>query len=348
MARDPGDTVRMATQRGAQPIEVTGVQVHPGSRVDLSLKLSEFYLGAPVETPLYVLHGARPGPRVFVTAAIHGDEVNGVEAARRLLRVVKPRKLAGTLLVLPVANMPAFLSQKRTLPDGRDLNRIFPGTESGSQASRVAHALWTQVVKHCDYGIDLHTAGRFRTNAPHVRGDLSNPEVKRLARAFGTELVLERVGEKGSLRAEATKAGIPVLLFEGGEVMRFQAPVIRVAVRGVLNVLSELGMVDRKRTRPRFRVIAKSSSWGRPGVGGLLELRVKPGQLVKEGTALALVRPPFGRAREVLRAPWSGMVIGTSLRPMVAPGDAVVHLVRLDRTFAFARRGQSEEELEVA
>jgi hypothetical protein len=311
--------------------EIAGMKVRPGRRKDLKIRISEFSTAAPVFIPVTVLHGSRPGPVLCVTAAIHGDEINGLEVVRRIRSEVDPRGLGGTLILVLIANPISFLAMSRTLPDGRDLNRAFPGRGRGSMASRIAGALFGKVVRLSDAVIDLHTATAGRVNLPHVRADLRRPRVRRLATAFGAEVTFDLEGEKGTLRRAATEAGIPAIVFEAGEPLRFQKPLIERGVRGIRNVLSDLGMAGYRRTPPLFRIIVKGRRWIRAVKGGILNLEVKPGDIIRRGETVAVNTRPFGTAVRRIRAPYAGLVVGCATVPMVFPGAAVCRLAPLGR-----------------
>jgi predicted deacylase len=323
------DTQRRIRPDVPIPFELGGISILPGERGDLRVKISELYTAVPVMIPLTIVNGATPGPRLFVTAAIHGNETNGIEMVRRIRADVDPLKLRGVLLLVAIANPIAFMNMNRDLPDGRDLNRFFPGRAEGSMASHIAAALFNKVIKRADFGIDLHTAAAGRTNLPHVRADLGFPQVRRLASAFGCEVVFDMPGEKGMLRHAATKLGIPTIVYEAGEPMKFQQNLIARGVTGIRNVMAELGMYEFARESPPFQVIIDDHKWIRAQRGGILMMQIKPGDLVEKGDVLAVHTKPFGAEVMRLKAPYSGLVVGTTTMPMAIPGAAVCHLVKL-------------------
>ena len=308
---------------------IAGMKVRPGRRKDLKVRISEFTTASPVFIPVTVLHGSRPGPVLCVTAAVHGDEINGLEMVRKLRAELDPRRLRGTLILVLIANPISFLAMSRTLPDGRDLNRAFPGREKGSMASLIAEAIFSKIVRISDYVIDLHTAPAGRTNLPHVRADLKRPRVRRLASAFGAEVTFDLEGEKGTLRRAATEAGVPAIVFEAGEPLKFQKPLIQRGVKGLRNVLADLRMVDSPRTPPPFRIVVTDHRWIRAVKGGILDLEVKPGDIMDRGDTIAVNTKPFGTEVGRLRAPYAGLVVGCVTVPMVFPGAAVCHLAPL-------------------
>jgi len=313
----------------AEPFEIAGVRVAPGETREVDLKFTESYLGAPVTIPLYVARGPEPGPSVFITAVIHGDELNGMGVVRELLYGAPVELLRGNLLCVPVVNILGIERHARYMPDRRDLNRAFPGSDSGSITSRLAHALFSEVIKRCDYGIDLHTAAVRRTNYPNVRGNMRDEKIARLARDFGCEIIVHGTGPKGSLRREASDAGVPTIVLEAGEVWKIEPGVVQVGVHGCLNVLRSLDMVAGKIEQPRFQTIVRKSTWVRADRGGLLDFHARPGELVSSGQVLAHARSVFGRYHEEIRCPADGIVLGMATLPLVKPGEAVYHIATL-------------------
>lgn len=204
----------------AETSEWFGRNVPPGSELATTLAISESYSGQDVSIPAFVWRGNSPGPTVCITAAVHGDEINGTGAIRHIIRERPFQLTAGTLVLIPVVNMPGFELHTRYLPDRRDLNRSFPGSAEGSFASRLARSFFDQVIRRCDYGIDLHTAAVRRTNFPNVRANMQDERLAAFARAFGAELIVSGNGPKGSLRASACKAGCATLILEAGEVWK--------------------------------------------------------------------------------------------------------------------------------
>jgi len=305
---------------------MAGASVRRGERRDVHIRVSEGLSGAGIDVPVRVWRGPRPGPVVFVTGAVHGDEVNGTGTVRQLI-LDPPFELAGgTLLLAPVVNTLAFERHTRYLPDRRDLNRCFPGSASGSLASRIAHKLFSEIVERCDYGIDLHSAAAGRTNFPNVRGDLADPAVSRLAMAFGCEVVLDGAGPEGSLRRAACSSGRPTILLEAGEVWKVEPGMVAYGVRGIRNVLIELGLVEGQPEAPLFRAVVDRAFWVRAEVGGFLEFHVAPGALVRAGDPLATNSSMLGEQRNVLTAPEDAVVIGMTTQPAVVPGLPVCHL----------------------
>jgi len=315
-----------------------GIRVPRGESRDIRLELSRSYTGDAISLPVHVLRGRTKGPTVFVTAAIHGDEINGTGILHEILFDTPLKLIAGTLILVPVVNVFGFETQDRYMPDRRDLNRFFPGDPTGSLTRRIAHTLFSQIVAQSDFGIDLHTAATGRTNFPNVRGDLRDKEVRRLARSFGCELMVHGRGPEGSLRREAVKAGCPTILLEAGEPCKIERGVQETGVRGILNVLSELQMIDRKPVRPPYQVKIERSVWLRAEAAGILRFHVSPGELIEAGQAIATNVSVFGETQNTLITPVDGIVLGMTTLPAVKPGEPVCHLAIPSRSLKGVRR----------
>jgi predicted deacylase len=331
------------------PLAIGGTEVCPGEVRDLFLPVSRDATPLPSRIPLRVIPGLSPGPMLFVTAGLHGDELNGVGIVKRLMAAPELRDLRGCLLLVPIANLYGFYEHTRYLPDGRDLNRCFPGDPRGSFAARCAAALFNEIVRKSDAGIDLHTAPRWRANLPHVRANLNDPETRALARAFATEVVLHAPSNQSTLRGAAQASGIPVLLLEAGDPFRFQPEPIERGVRGVRSVMRALGMLDDGAARPRYRVILKRTRWLRAEQSGVLEMLIKPGDLLLAGAPIATTCDPFGNERSTQISPYTALVLGVTTHPSVSPGDPLCHvgivkrsLPLLEKFLGPARRGAAE------
>lgn len=319
--------------------EIAGVQVAPGERRNVQIPVVTLYTNTPVTLPVRVVRGREKGPTIFISAALHGDEIIGVEIIRRLLMMPIMKKLSGTLLAVPIVNTLAFLHHSRYLPDRRDLNRSFPGSETGSLAARIAHLFLKEVVGRADYGIDLHTGAINRPNLPQIRTDVSNPEALRLAVAFGAPLLLNSEPTAGTLREYTTKKNIPVLLYESSEALRFDEVCIRIGVRGVINVLQALGMLPApagKQALPPVPVFARSSTWVRAPASGILRTQVALGEEVRKGQVMGFIGDPLAEVEAEVKATADGVVIGRLSMPLVHEGDAVFHLARFDDSAAAA------------
>lgn len=297
-----------------------------------------------------VVVGRQSGPTLLVGAAIHGDEINGVEIIRRLLRHPTLTQLRGNLLAIPVVNVHGFLHQERYLPDGRDLNRSFPGSSKGSLASRVADKFVDQILSRCDYAVDLHTGARHRTNLPQIRVDLSNDQSRELGMAFGVPVLMHSRLRDGSLREEAAQRGIPFLLYEGGESLRFDEFSIRVGVRGVMNVMRHLGMLRKTRRKNPLPepFISRRSTWIRANMSGVVRSFSTLGSRVSEGDLMAIIGDPMGDIETPLYSPEDGIVIGKTNLPLVSEGDALYHVACYQDDVEDAEQAINELQLEVA
>ena len=308
------------------PAAWASLDLPPGGEAEHTIVVSERYSGASIRTPMHLIRGKADGPTVCVTAAVHGDEINGTGTIRHLIRE-RPFELErGTLVLVPVVNMPGFERHTRYLPDRRDLNRCFPGRADGSLASRLAHSFFSQVIRHCDWGIDLHTASVRRTNFPNVRADMGRAGLAELARAFGAELICSGRGPRGSLRRSATRAGCPTLILEAGEVWKVERSVVEFAVAGITNCLKHLGMVAGEPEKPAYQVEIDVTKWVRADDGGFLEFHVGPGDTVSAGDVVATSTSLTGAQQSTLVAAENGIVLGMTTMPSVAPGDPVYHL----------------------
>jgi uncharacterized protein len=309
------------------PITVAGVTVEAGERRDLYPTASESYTGERTTLPMAVLNGASHGPRVFVTAAVHGDELNGIAVCRNLLDRIDPVDLDGTLVVVPVVNVLGVQFGSRYLPDRRDLNRSFPGSHEGSMAGRIARLLLEEVVSDSDVGIDLHTAANHRTNVPQTRVLLEDETARSLAVTFGAPFILAAKLRPGSLREVAHARGVPVLTYEGGGPMRFDEDAIDVATAGTLRVLARLGMIDAAPPPAHAApMILPTSRWLRAQRGGLLELHVQAGDRLEAGQPLWTTVSPLGQERNTAEADEDAYVIGATTLPLVSPGQALLHV----------------------
>ena len=318
-----------------------------GERRYINLPVADLYTHTPLDMPIHVINGRYSGPRLFITAAIHGDELNGVEIIRRVLKTKLLSRLRGTLIAVPVVNVFGVLNHSRYLPDRRDLNRSFPGSGKGSMADRLASLLMREVVSKCTHGIDLHTGAIHRSNLPHIRANLDDPETAELARAFGVPLLINANLRDGSLRLAASDLGVPTLLYEAGEALRFDEMSIRAGVSGILSVMRQLGMLSKgtsKRTPLAAPVEARSTFWVRSPQGGILRTHVRLGEKVTPNTLLAVVSSPFGDKEQWVTTPYQGIVLGRSSLPLVNEGDALFHIARVAKPTAVAEAVEQFEE----
>ncbi|MFA9445144.1 succinylglutamate desuccinylase/aspartoacylase family protein [Egicoccus sp. AB-alg6-2] len=326
------------------PVSVAGVSVAPGERRDLFPSASESYTGDRTTLPMAVINGTGDGPRVFVTAAVHGDELNGIAVCRALLDRLDPAELDGVVVVVPIVNVLGVQIGSRYLPDRRDLNRTFPGSHDGSMAARIARLLVEEVIDGSDVGIDLHTAANQRTNVPQVRVDTGDERARDLAVTFGAPFVLDARLRPGSLREAAGERGVSVLTYEGGGPLRFDDDAIDVATRGVLRVLNRLEMTDAAPPPAHpAPMVLHESRWLRAERGGLLELHVAAGDHLQEGQPLWTTSSPLGEERATHEAAEEGFVVGATTLPLVQPGQALLH-VALPGDRVPAEDDPSEEE----
>lgn len=316
-----------------KPLVIGGYDIPMASRSTVSLPIPQLYTNTPMEMPVHVIRGNKEGARLFVCAAIHGDELNGVEVIRRLLKQSVLKRIKGTLLAIPIVNVYGVIQHSRYLPDRRDLNRMFPGSERGSLAARLAYLFMNEIIENCTHGIDIHTGGLHRSNIPQVRADLEDTETQKLARAFGAPLMLNARLRDGSLRTAACEQQMPMLVYEAGEALRFDELSIRVGVRGVLNVMRALGMLPAKKSREKKfaeSFLAYSSSWVRaPTSGALLEVKTL-GASVQEGDILGVIANPYSASETEIVAHKGGLIIGKTHIPLVNEGDAIVHIARFE------------------
>lgn len=311
--------------------EIHGVPLPRGKRTNVELQVARLPTGTWLSLPIAVLQGRLPGPCVWLSAALHGDELNGIEIVRQVLPKIDLTELRGTLIAAPIVNVFGFLNRDRYLPDRRDLNRSFPGSPRGSLASRLAHLFMTEIVNHCEYGIDLHTGSHHRTNLPQIRGDLKDPETRRLAEAFAAPVSIPAKSREGSLRQVAGAQGCKVLLYEAGETLRFDRRSIDVGVEGVLRVLNALKMgpaptISDADAKTRF---VEKTHWVRAPRAGFLLLECEPGQIVARKQVLARVTDTFSDDVRNICSPSNGIVIGLTTNPVANRGDAVVHVADL-------------------
>ncbi len=321
------------------PFKIGNEEVPPGTRRLVDLPVSKLSNHTPVTLPVHVLHGPRPGPTMFLSAAVHGDELNGVEIIRRVLRTLQPANISGTLLCVPVVNAFGFLSRSRYLPDRRDLNRSFPGSPNGSLAARLAHLFLNEVVLRSQFGIDLHTAAVHRVNLPQIRADfVKRPRCRELSEAFGAQVVLESPERGGSMRRAAREAGVDVLVYEGGEGLRFDEFAIKAGVDGIANVMLKTGMlelpdgVDAASLNPEARppIFANMSKWVRAPDGGVFRTAKHIGNAVSQGEVIGWVANPYEDTQVEVRATVRGIIVGRTTLPIVNMGDALFHIAWSD------------------
>lgn len=340
----------MGNKKAQADVVIGGVSVAAGTRAIVNMPVAPLYTHDDLSLSVHVIHGRQPGPTLFVCAAIHGDEINGVEVIRRLVQHHEITRLRGTLLAIPIVNVYGFLNNTRYLPDGRDLNRSFPGSPRGSLTGRVAHTFFTEIVQKSTHGIDLHTGARHRSNFPQIRAELDKPDVLDMTEAFGVPLALNAKLRDGSLRSCAQEAGVPVILYEAGEALRFEELYIRAGLKGILNVMRCIGMLGaRPRKKPTSApVISQHTGWVRAPESGVLLVMVPLGAKVTAGQVIAVVADPLGSSEMPVTATSDGIVIGVSNLPLVYEGDAIIHIAQYGTDVAEVAKvvEQFQEELQ--
>lgn len=309
------------------PLHIAGHSIRRGEFRTLKIPVGHMITHQEVELILHVRRGRRAGPRLLVTAALHGDEINGVEVVRRLLGR-KMKALVGDLILIPVVNLPAFLARSRYLPDRRDLNRLFPGSASGSMGARLARVLSEDIATHCTHGIDLHTGAENRPNLPQIRFSGDTPDEREMAIAFGAPVMIRSKVREGSFRDVFSEQGKPQILFEGGEAQVLEPASIQLALNGVLATMRHLGMLPARkqvfqRTTP---VECHRTWWERASKGGLFLPAAHLAAVVAKGDLLGEIVDPFGAGATPVRAAHSGVIIGRAKNAVVDQGDGVVHL----------------------
>lgn len=310
---------------------IAGNAVQPGTHKIILFPVPNINVQVKMEIPVHVFHGKKAGPTLFIISAIHGDELNSIEIIRRIHDYIQIKKLSGTILTIPVANIYGVMLQSRYMPDRRDLNRSFPGAKKGTLAARLAHGIIEKIVSHCDYGIDLHTGGIGRINMPQLRVNLSTPGAKKLARYFGTPVILDAKLRDGSLRQAASELGVPLLVYEGGEALRYNELCIRAGVLGIINVLHYLKMIqstNKNLLTPAKTVITNTTRWVRSPVSGLVQPVADAfTRSVKKNDVLAYIHDPLLMNPSVkVVAPFEGIVIGQALKTMASEGDPLYHI----------------------
>lgn len=313
-------------------ITIAGLTINAGERRSVMIPLPNLYHSEPVLMPTHVIVGDKPGPTLLITAAVHGDEINGTEIIRRLLKLRFIKSLSGTLIAVPVVNIYGYIYQSRYLMDRRDLNRAFPGSSSGSIAARLAKLLVTELINKASHLIDLHTGALHRSNLPQIRASLNESETLELAKAFGAPVIIDSRQRDGSMRQVASDLKKPLLLYEVGEALRFDDFGIKIGVRGIVNVMRHLGMLektDSPTSLPKERIIS-SSHWIRAQVSGNLQSHKKLGSLIKKGEVIGTLSNPFDLSVVEIICPYKGIIMGLCKLPPVHEGQALFHIGLLE------------------
>lgn len=309
-------------------LTIGGYDIAPGETKKIELEMPPLYTATNMSIPVYIKRGKRSGPVMFVSAAVHGDELNGIEIVGRLIRSKAIEKLRGTLIAVPMVNVYGVLNQSRYLPDRRDLNRSFPGSKKGSLAGRLANLFFNEVVSKCDVGIDLHTGAIHRSNLPQIRADLDDEDVLEMAKAFGVPVLLNAEIREGSLREAASTSGVKILLYEAGQALRYDEFSIRAGVKGIINTMRHLGMLNKSRSKGHSinRFIAQQSGWVRAAESGFVTHLAQLGDHVVKGDKLAAIADPFGNIIGSIISPAEGVVIGKQNIPLTQEGEAIYHI----------------------
>lgn len=317
-------------------LKIGGKRVATGQRRSINIPVARLYTHTEMTMPVHVLRGKKDGPHLFVCAAIHGDEIIGVEIIRRLLKMKTLQRLRGTLIAVPVVNVYGFINHTRYLPDRRDLNRFFPGSPKGSLTSRLANIFMEEIVANCTHGIDLHAGSHHRINLPHIRACLDNEATEKLSFAFGAPVILNAALREGSLRQAMEEKGTPLLLYEAGEALRFDEFAVRAGVKGILAVMRSIGMltsrsVKSSRIQP---MVASSTSWVRAPGSGILRTHISLGSKIAINQKIGEIADPFDEDETAVISPVAGIVIGRMNLPLVHRGDALFNVAGFDDSVA--------------
>lgn len=328
-----------STKQPQHPIPMLATEVPPGKTMRLSWQPQQSLDGLHLPTPVLVVNGRYQGPVVCLTAAIHGDELNGIEIVRRILHELDPEQLSGAVIGVPIVNLQGFHRTSRYLTDRRDLNRYFPGNPQGSSAARIAYSFFHEVISHCNFLVDLHTGSAYRTNLPQIRGNLHVPEVAAFAHLFGIPVILHSEGSEGMLRHAAVNAGIPSVTLEAGKSQTLQESAVRYGVKSILTLLNKLEMVENDHDPVMLESVFYQSAWIRVDYGGILFSQVQLGEKVARDTVLGVVTDPITNIRSEIISPYDGQVIGMAVDQVVMPGFAGFHIGIQETEEAIAKVG---------
>ncbi len=307
-------------------IKIAGQEIHPGEFKEIDINIARLPSHTVIDTPIYISRGLEDGPILALTAGMHGDEINGMEIVRRILDTGLHQPKRGVTVCMPIVNIYGFLNYSRDVPDGKDINRSFPGHKSGSLASRVAYNLMHEVIPFIDYGIDFHTGGAMRTNYPQVRAVLKDEKNIELAQAFNAPFTIDSPFRPNSLRKEASKRGKNIIVYEGGESLRFDQQAIEEGLAGTLRLMKHLNMIDWAPEAKEESKVVWNTSWIRAKSAGLFQPNIQCGQLVQKGQWVGTITDPFGEFKEHVLAVETGYVIGLNNIPVINAGDALMHI----------------------
>ncbi|MEQ9415350.1 MAG: succinylglutamate desuccinylase/aspartoacylase family protein [Cyclobacteriaceae bacterium] len=307
-------------------VKIAGQEIKPGESKEIDIKIARLPSHTQIDTPIFVHRALEDGPVLALMAGIHGDEINGVEIVRRILDSDLNRAKRGTVVCMPIVNVYGFLNYSREVPDGKDINRSFPGNKSGSLASRVAYHLMREVIPYIDYGIDFHTGGAARTNYPQVRCVMSNEKNAELAAAFNAPFTIDSPFRPRSLRQAASKKGKNIIVYEGGESLRFDTHAIEAGLAGALRLMKHLNMIDWAPEPSEENRVIWNSTWVRARTAGLFQANIRAGNKVEKNQWLGTMTDPFGEFKEPIKSPTTGYVIGLNNAPVINAGDALLHI----------------------
>ncbi len=300
--------------------------IQPGEFKEIHINIARLPSRTQIDTPIYVYRSPEDGPVLALTAGMHGDEINGMEIVRRIIDLGYHKVKRGTVLCMPVINLYGFLNYSREVPDGKDINRSFPGSKSGSLASRVAYHMTHDVIPYIDYGVDFHTGGAMRTNYPQVRCVMQDEKNVELAAAFNAPFTIDSPFRPHSLRQTAAKKGKNIIVYEGGESIRFDQYAIEEGVNGTLRLMKHLNMIDSAPAPKEENRIVWNSSWVRARTAGLFQSYIRCGELIHKNQTVGTLTDPFGEFKEEVKSPANGYVVGLNNNPVVNAGDALLHI----------------------
>lgn len=314
-------------------IEILGVEILPKSSHFIYMDVARLHNNNTLKVPVIIERGSEDGPTVLLNAGVHGDELNGVEIVRQMInrKLNKPNK--GTIICIPTLNIFGFINQDRKFPDGKDLNRMFPGTASGSLASQFAYSFTEKIIPNVDYVLDFHTGGAERVNVPQIRCVFKDEDNLELAKVFGTRFIMNSPNVSKSLRAMLGKMKIPILLYEGGKTMCYEDYVIEEGVNGAIRVLNHLGLTNNEVCKSRESIIITKSSWLRASFSGMFHLKIdvsESGNKVSKGTILATITDPYGQLSKNIKAPSDCHIFCVNTAPIVNKGDAIFHITKIN------------------
>ncbi len=312
-----------------ETLHILDQKIKLGESAEAKFSVAKLHTSTSVDVPVIIHRAKKPGPTVLFTAGLHGDEVNGIEIVRQLIAKGINKPEIGTIICMPVINIFGFINLQRKFPDGRDLNRVFPGTKSGSLASRVAHHLMTKIIPKVDFLVDFHTGGANRFNAPQVRVEPGNDTYDTYAKLFGAPFVLHSKNIKKSFRNACNSLNIPVILFEGGKSLHIDKTVTKTGIDGSMRFLKHLGMLSDTFKVPEATnnpVFIEDSRWARAKYSGLFQPVLNVGDFAEKGAVLGYITDPFGKLNHAVKSNRTGYLINVNEAPAVYQGDALFHI----------------------